>query len=285
MYLKRCYKVLQVIVGLLPAVIMPGVILGSCESGNKPTDDPYKEFRIGVQSYSFQRYAIQEAIIYVRNLGLHAIEIYPGHFPIDSSDEEREALKAMLSINKVMLVAYGVCELNSDSTLARRYFEFARDMGIETLIINPTPLELEFLERLVREFDVKVAIHNNGPQSRYDKLQDVLMAVAGRDPRIGACVDTEYFMRSGEDPANCAKTLGVRVHLVHLKDMKKKGGLRVSAILGEGDLDMKAFFSALKSLNYFGPISLEYKEHKANPLPGMEVCLTNVRNALQKIKP
>ncbi len=263
--------------------VVPLAILWNCAPSTKPPEDPYKGFRMGVQSYSLRAFTVEEAIADVKKLGLHFIEIFPGHFPITSSAEEREALKQMLSINQVSFVAYGVCDFKGDSVLARQYFDFAKDMGIEVLAVNPTTEELSFLERLVQEYDIKVAIHNHGPKARYDKLQDVLTAVAGRDPRIGACIDTGHFMRSNEDPINCAKALGARTHLVHLKDIKTTDGKKIFTIQGEGDMDMKAFFATLKSLKYAGPLSLEYEENKENPMPDMEVCMANVRKAVAKI--
>ncbi len=259
-------------------------VLLTCAPSTKPPEDPYKGFRMGVQSYSLRAFTVQEAIADVKKLGLHFIEIFPGHFPITSSAEEREALKQMLTINQVTFVAYGVCDFKGDSALARQYFEFAKDMGIEVLAVNPTSEELSFLERLVQEYDIKVAIHNHGPKARYDKLQDVLKAVAGRDPRIGACIDTGHFMRSDEDPVICAKSLGARTHLIHLKDIKTEGEKKIFTVQGEGDMDMKAFFATLKSLKFNGPLSLEYEENKDNPMPDMETCMANIRKALEKVK-
>ena len=267
--------------GVLVAAI---AVLLNCAPSNKPPEDPYKGFRMGVQSYSLRAFTVQEAIANVKKLGLHFIEIFSGHFPITSSAEAKEALKTMLSVNQISLVAYGVCDFKGDSALARQYFDFAKDMGIEVLAVNPTPEELNFLDHLVQEYDIKVAIHNHGPKARYDKLQDVLKAVAGRDPRIGACIDTGHFMRSDEDPVNCAKSLGARTHLIHLKDIKVEGEKKIFTIQGDGDMDMKAFFTTLKSLKYAGPFSLEYEENEKNPMPDMETCMANVRKALEKVK-
>jgi len=259
--------------------------LASCTSKEPaPAKDPYKGFRVGVQSYSLRAFSVQEAIKDVHELGLHYIEIYPGHFPITSTAEEKTALKKLLADNDVKFVAYGVCGFDGSEEVARKYFDFAKEMGIEVLSVNPTPEELDFLDKLVKEYDIKVAIHNHGPGARYDKLQDVLTAIEGRDPRIGACIDTGHFMRSDEDPVECAKKLGARVHLVHLKDIKVLPDKKVFTIQGEGDMDMPAFFTVLKSNNYAGPLSLEYEENKDNPMPDMKVCMENIRKALEKVE-
>lgn len=271
----------------LSVIVLIGLsvfMLASCTSKKVEQADPYKGFRMGVQSYSLRAFSVQEAIRDVKELGLHFIEIYPGHFPVTSTAEEKEALKKLLAETNVQFVAYGVCDFNGSEEEARKYFEFAKEMGIEVLSVNPTSEELDFLDKLVKEFDIKVAIHNHGPGARYDKLQDVLSAIEGRDARIGACIDTGHFMRSDEDPVNCAKKLGARVHLIHLKDLKvMPDGKKVFTIQGEGDLDMPAFFAALKEINFTGPLSLEYEEDKDNPMPGMKTSLENIQKALAKL--
>lgn len=264
--------------GCIEALIVAVLCLSTCAT------DPYKGFRMGVQSYSLRAFTVEEAIADVNELGLHYIEIYPGHFPITSSAEEKAALKKLLDEMDVSFIAYGVCGFDGDEAVARQYFEFAKEMGIEVLSANPTIEELDFLDKLVQEFDIKIAIHNHGPGARYDKLQDVLDAVEGHDIRIGACIDTGHFMRSDEDPVECAEKLGQRVHLVHLKDIKtEEDGTKVFKIQGEGDMDMTAFFRVLREIGYTGVYSLEYEENKDNPMPDMVVCMENVRGALTRL--
>ena len=279
------YKILNKGAGLWGMVCfgLIGMIWAACQAPEKQAADPYKGFRMGVQSYSLRAFPVEQAIQDVNKLELKYIEIFPGHFPMEKTTEERAALKALLQENGVQLVAYGVVDFKGDENLARQYFAFAKDMGIEVLSVNPKAEELDFLDALVKEFDLKLAIHNHGPGARYDKLQDVVTVLEGRDPRFGACIDAGHFMRSDEDPVNCVRTLGDRIHLVHLKDIKIYPDKKVFTIQGEGDLDHVAFFKALQEVNFIGPLSLEYEENKDNPMPDMQVCMQNVREAIAKL--
>ena len=246
----------------------------------KQTQEPFK---LGAQSYSLRAFSVQEAIVDLDSLGFKYVEIYPGHFPVESAPEEKAALKKLLAEHDIKFTAYGVVDFEESEQVARTYFEFAKEMGIEVLSVNPTAKELDFLENLVKEFDIKVAIHNHGPNSRYDTLQSVLDAVKNRDMRIGACIDTGHFMRSDEDPVNCAIQLADRTHLVHLKDIKIFPDKKVFTIQGEGDMDMPSFFKALEKIGYNGPLSLEYEENKENPVPDMEICVKNIKAAISQI--
>ncbi len=114
--------------------------------------------------------------------------------------------------------------------------------GIPLLTISPDDDVLDRSTGLPRTSGVRVGIHNHGPWTRYDKIADVEATLAGRAPNFGACVDTGHFIRSGEDPVEALRRLGPRVHGVHLKDLEDAGFFASSCLLGEGKLDLVAFF-------------------------------------------
>jgi len=118
-------------------------------------------------------------------------------------------------------------------------------MGIPVITADPAPESFAYLARLCQEYRIRVAIHNHGPNTRYDTIRTVEDAMRGQPDWIGACIDTAHFLRSGEDPVEAARRFGKRVHAVHLKDVKDRTRY---TLLGEGDLDLVGFLRVLRRI-------------------------------------
>lgn len=244
-------------------------------------DGPYAPFRMGIQSYSLRGFDLQLALEQTQRLGLRYWESWDGvkHLPQTEDPARLAALKEQFRKAGVEVLAYGVLGFGADAARNRRAFEFARAMGIRTLSSDPEPAAFEQLEGLVDEFGINIAIHNHGPRSRYDQLEDVTNALKGRHRRIGACVDTGHFLRSRVDPVKAIEAIGERVYGVHLKDVKNATAFTV---LGEGDLDLVGCLKALRKLRYGHILALEYEENPQNPTADLERCLAAVRAALPR---
>ena len=246
----------------------------------KKKTDPFKGFKIGVQTYSFREFTFEEAIQKTRQLGLKYIEPYEDQFSFSSTEEEIAAALKVIESYGAKSVAYGVVGFDADEVKNRQLFEFGKKIGVESLSAHPTPEAFDSLEKLVAEYNINIAIHNHGPGSDYDKLQDVLNAVKDHHWRIGACVDTGHFLRSDEDPAMVIRELGKRVHGVHLKDVTQK---KQESILGQGMLNLTEVFKALKAIKFSGPLSIEYEGSPENPSPDMEMGMKAILESLTQI--
>jgi sugar phosphate isomerase/epimerase len=244
-------------------------------------NDPYRPFRMGIQSYSLRGFSFDQAVEKTRLLGLHYLQAYPGHYPMDAPAAERAESVERMRKAKIELQAWGVQGFDGDEAAARRVFEFAKANGIRVITADPSKEALPILDRLVAEFGIAIAIHNHGPGSRYDKLASVLEAVEGRHKLLGACIDTGHALRSGENPVEWAKRLGKRVHDVHLKDVKDA---KTWKVLGEGDLDVIGFLRELKATGFAGVVALEYEENAENPMPDIERCLAVTRKAIGEVR-
>ena len=130
--------------------------------------------------------------------------------------------------------SHGVNRFTDDHEANRKTFEFAKRAGLKNITANPQANSFESLNKLVAEYDIRICIHNHGPGSSYDKIDEVVNAVKNHDPRIGACVDTGHFIRSGEDPIEAIKRLGSRVFALHIKDEEKQEKKSRNVIIGKG---------------------------------------------------
>lgn len=238
--------------------------------------------RLGIQLYSLRGYPVDEALRHAREIGFRHVEFYAGMYPLDSTPDQIAAMTRKLTGLGLSPSAHGVNRFGGDAAANRRVFEFARAAGIRTLTSDPDPEAFASLDELVREFGIRVAIHNHGPGHRYDKVVDVLHAVEKHDERIGACADLGHFIRSGEDPVEVIRLLKGRLYGVHLKDFRERQAKTKGVILGQGHLDVPAVFAALERTGFpaDGALSVEYEENPQNPLADIRQCFEAARRAL-----
>ena len=239
---------------------------------------------LGLQMYSLRGYKVGQALMHARELGFKFIEFYGDMFPVNASPEAIAAMKKQIDELGLTISAHGVNGFGKDAGANRRVFEFAKAAGIPILTADPAPEAFASLEELVKEFDIRVAIHNHGPGHRYNKVIDVLRAIENRDERIGACADLGHYIRSGEQPTEVIRLLKGRLYGIHLKDFKEMKEHTQGVIIGRGHLDVPAVFAALGQAGFpaNGALSLEYEENPKNPLADLEECLNVAKSALPK---
>jgi inosose dehydratase len=237
---------------------------------------------LGIQIYSLRGYPVEEALRHAKDLGFKQVEFFSGMYPVNSDAGAIAAMRARLADLGLSISAHGVNGFGGDAEANRRVFAFAKAAGIRTLTADPSPDSFDSLEPLVKEFDIRIAIHNHGPRHRYNKAIDVLRAIEGRDERIGACADLGHFIRSGENPVEVIRLLAGRLYGIHLKDFAEMQDKTRGVILGRGHLDVPAVFAALERARFpaDGALSLEYEENPQNPLDDIRACVEVAREAL-----
>lgn len=252
-----------------------------------PDDRRIGGIAIGCQAYTFNRFTAFEAIEKTAASGAKLIELYPGQklspaepdvkLDHNASPETLEKVKAKLKAHDIMAVAYGVVGLSKDEAESRKVFEFAKTMGIR--VINTESVEaLDTFEKLVKEYDIRVGFHNH-PKRENDpnyKVWDpgyIAELVKDRDPRIGACVDTGHWMRSGLKPVDCLRILKGRIVSSHLKDLNAYGKGSHDVPYGTGEADMPAILDELAAQGFSGPASIEYEHNWENSLPEVTGCV------------
>ncbi len=240
-------------------------------------------WHLGCQAYSFNRYTFYEAIDKVASLGLHYIEAYPGQKLSQEQPElatneslsakARQEIKQRLADKGVKLVNYGVCGLSADEAASRKTFEFAKDMGIETIVSEPGFDAFDTIEKLCEEFQINVAIHNHPKPSRYWNPDTVLEVCKGRSKRIGACADTGHWMRSELNPVEQLKKLEGRIISFHFKDLNKFGGGAHDVPWGTGEGDAKAMLTEIHRQGIKAVFSIEYEHNWTSSLPEIAECV------------
>ena len=248
-------------------------------------------FFIGCQAYTFNHFSVFEAIEKTASCGGKVIEFYPGQnlskeepnvkWDHNASAETIEKVKAKLAAAKVTAVNYGVVDIPKDEAEARKVFEFAKTMGLYGITTESVGA-LDTIEKLVKEYDIKVGFHDhpkqgNNPDYRMWDPNYVVSVVKDRDARIGSCADTGHWVRSGLNPVDCLRILRGRIISSHLKDLNEMGPGAHDVPYGAGVSDVPALLAELKAQGFAGNISIEYEYHWENSTPEVGQCIGFVR--------
>ncbi|MBN1489405.1 MAG: sugar phosphate isomerase/epimerase [Phycisphaerae bacterium] len=242
---------------------------------------PASLFRLGIQSYCYRKFSLDQAIGMAQSLRLHFIEIYPGHASHEATAAEAAAVRARLADAGMQQSAYGVVKLSNDAETLRQVFEHCRRMGVPVISADPDPAPdcFNLLERFVAEYDIRVAVHNHGARHRWSLAQQILDAIQDYDPRIGVCLDTSWAIDAGEDPAAAIRLLAPRLYGIHLKDSTGTEDVAV----GTGRLDLPGTLRALRDVGFDGSFSLEYENFPEVPQPYLEQCAEATRRELARL--
>jgi len=242
------------------------------------------DLNLGIQLYSLRGYKVDEAMKHARDIGFRFVEFYGDMFPVNSDAAAIAAMKTKLADLGLTASAHGVNGFGGDAAANRKVFEFAKAAGIPCISADPSPEAFKSLDELVKEFDIRIAIHNHGPKHRYNKVVDVLKAIEGHDERIGACADLGHYIRSGEKPTEVIRLLKGRLYGIHLKDFQDMQDVTKGVILGKGHLDVPAVIASLVQTGFpkNGALSLEYEENPQNPLDDIRQCYAVAHDALVK---
>ena len=265
----------------------------SVGQGNRPAwaaqdelvTNEYGGFPVGIQTYSLRHFDTYTAIRHMRALGVHYAEFTQKHLSPNAKVELIDQVRRELRQVEITATAHGVNRFSVDHEANSKIFRFAKQAGYRNLTANPTPDSFDSLEKLADEFDIRIAIHNHGPGSEYDQLEDVTRPLEGKHRLLGACIDTGHFLRSKVDPVKAAYEIGPRLFALHIKDVAGREADAPDAVLGTGHLDLVGIFRALRDIKFpqDGTISLEYESNPQDPMADIKQSLLNVRKAIARI--
>jgi len=240
------------------------------------------DLKLGVATYSLREFSRRLAIKMMREMKIDYVSIKEFHLLYTSTPEEIAKAVAEFKAAGLTILSGGVIGMQkNDEGELRRMFEYARMAGMPMMVIAPTRETMPRIEQLVREYNIKVAIHNHGPEDKhFPGAKDGLAVVKDMDPRVGLCIDVGHEARTGADvPASIAMA-GSRLLDVHIKDIVEAAGKNRGAVVGQGVLPIAAIFKQLLKMNYQGGVMLEYEIDGDNPGPGMQRSFAYMRGVL-----
>jgi sugar phosphate isomerase/epimerase len=246
------------------AIALSGARLDASPARENP------EFKLGVASYSLRKFPRAEAIQIIKRLGLRYVNIKSFHLPLDSTPQQiREARAEFVNAGLVIAGGGNIEFRKDDESDMRHKFEYAKLAGMPLIVCAPTKTTLPKLEKFVKEYDIKIAVHNHGPHDNFPAPQDALKILDGMDPRCGVCVDIAHAAEAGVQPVDAIRASGPRMVDMHIKDMRVFGDVNTLCDVGDGVLPIAAIFRELHKMRYAGCVNLEYEINENDPYPGM----------------
>jgi sugar phosphate isomerase/epimerase len=226
--------------------------------------------RLGIASYTFRKFETARLIECMHQLKTPYLHVRDVHLPMTPL-EDVAAKAASLRAAGLVLTGVGNVSLTKDDEAdIRAKFEYAKAAGVGLMACAASHAALPRLERFVREYDIRLALHNNGPTNKeFPAPSDVLNAVKSLDARVGCCLDVGAAMHAGADPVASARAAGARLFQVHMKDVADHSAASADVPVGEGVMPVRAIFQALAEMKFAGYVDLEYEATPEDPMPGV----------------
>lgn len=248
-----------------------------------PSPDEESPVRLGVASYTFRNFNRAQMIGFLKQINVLALNAkdVKDHLPMDPQQES--AALADYAAAGIKLHAAGTIYFPKDEDAdIRSKFEYCKRAGIGVIVAgDPAPETLPRIEKFVKEYDVRIAIHNHGPEDKlWHSPLDVLRTVKGMDPRIGCCIDVGHTARAGTDVVRSIREAGSRLYNVHMKDLTNFQNKESQVGVGDGIMPVRKIFEALSAIKYKGFVDLEYEIHPDDPMPGIISSFAYMRGVL-----
>ncbi len=236
--------------------------------------------KLGVASYSLRKLPLDKMIEACHELDVKYVNFKDMHMPMDPPEATEAARKAVLAAG-LTIVGGGTITLKNDEAQVRRAFDYAKRAGFPLMVTAPEAASLDIVEKMVKEYGIKVAIHNHGPEDKvFPAPQDALKLLKGRDPRMGLCMDIGHATRAGADIVKAVYEARERLLDVHLKDLKVTTDKESQTEVGRGVLDIPGLFKALREIKFEGHANLEYEINAENPVAGMKESFAYMRGVI-----
>ena len=253
------------------------------QNQGRPSSVEASPIRFGLASYSFRDFSRAQLISFMKQLNVFALNAkdVKDHLPMDAQ-LEAAALADYAAAGIKVHAAGAIYFAKDEDADIRSKFEYCKRAGIGVIVAgDPTPETLPRIEKFVKEYAIRIAIHNHGPEDKlWHSPLDVLKAVKGMDPRIGCCMDVGHTVRAGTDVVQAIHEAGPRLFNVHMKDLTNFESKESQVAVGDGIMPVRKMFGALIATKYNGFVDLEYEIHPDDPMPGVIASFAYMRGVL-----
>lgn len=271
----------------------------SCPSAvtDYPYGNPADTFRLGIAGFTFVKFKLDKALQMMKKVDVHYLCIKDFHLPLTSDAAQIAAFHEQCKASDVMGYACGPIYMGSEEA-AKNAFEYAKRCGVKTLVAVPFEMKnvpgkdkpqrvssrklLEYVDKLVKEYDIRYAIHNHGPDIPYlfPHAASAMEMIADLDKRIGLCLDIGHELRFGTNPVDSFIKYHDRVYDIHLKNVTADNKSGRGTPLPRGKIDLLAFVKALRKYRYTGMCSLEYETNMNDPIVDIAECVGYFRGLM-----
>jgi inosose dehydratase len=233
------------------------------------TENTKDIFSLGMAGYTFKEFSVEKTIEMMNRVGITYLSVKDFHMPMNSTKEQIDSVIEKFKAAGINVYTVGVIYMKTQASVDQA-FEYAKMAGVKMIVGAPDYELLPYVEKKIKAYDFKLAIHNHGPDNPlYPNATDIWDHIKDLDPRIGICIDIGHTVRDGQDPSADIEKYSKRIFDIHIKDVDKatKDGKTVES--GRGIIDIPKVVATLRKIRYNGKCSLEFEKDMKDPLPGI----------------
>lgn len=244
------------------------------------------DIKLGIASYSFREFGRRLCIKYTKELGITLLTIKEFHALYRSTPEELVRARNEFAKGGLTLTGGGtVYMLKDDPADVKTYFDYAKTLGLPMMNIGTTAAIMPLIEKFAKQYDIKIAVHNHGPEDKnFPAPSDALKVIKNMDPRMGVCIDIGHTTRTGKNLMEEIEAAGPRLLDMHVKDLRNLMDKDSQCDVGDGAMPIVPIFKLLKKMNYQGTVHLEYEINADNPLLGMHRSFAYMRGVVAGLR-
>jgi sugar phosphate isomerase/epimerase len=240
-------------------------------------------FKIAIAGFTFAKFKLEPSLEMIAKVDVHYLCIKDFHLPLDSTMEQIAEFHNKLKEKGVTGYGVGPISMKSEAD-ANRAFEYCKRVGVSLVVGVPTHELLPYIDKKVKEYNFRFAIHNHGPEDKlYPSLESIFAKVKDLDPRVGMCHDIGYTVRCGFDPASETLKYANRIHDMHIKDVPTAETRGRDCEVGRGIINFPSLIKALRKIKYNGMCSLEYEKDNTDPLVGVAESIGYFKGVMKTV--
>jgi inosose dehydratase len=226
-------------------------------------------FTIGMAGYSFLEFTVEKTIEMMKRIGVTNLSLKDFHMPLNSTQDQINTVLGKFVAAGINVYTVGVVYMKTAESVDQA-FEYAKMAGVKMIVGAPNYELLPYVEKKIKTYDFKMAIHNHGPDNPlYPNATDIWDHIKELDPRIGICIDIGHTTRDGQDPSSDIEKYSKRIYDIHIKDVDKASKEGKTVEMGRGIINIPKVVATLRKIKYSGKCSLEFEKDMKDPLAGI----------------
>ena len=241
--------------------------------------------KLGQCSYTFRNFTPDVMIGMLHELGIVNLNIKDMHLPMQPLADVPARAEVYRRAG-IRLTDAGAIYFKTDTDEAvRPSFEYLKAAKIPRFVGAPSREALPRVARFCVEYDIRMGIHNHGPEDHeWPRPFDIQKVIEPMDHRVGYCIDLGHTLRTKTDPVAAIRMAGPRLSDVHIKALADPLVKESQVAVGEGVMPVRKIFEALVDIHYDGYVDLEYENKPEDPVPGVRKRLATMPQELAEMR-
>lgn len=256
----------------------------SFPSVSEASDATKDLYSIGMAGYTFKEFSVPQTIEMMKRIGVTNLSLKDFHMPLNSTADKINLVINEFKSAGINIYTVGVIYMKSEQAVDQA-FEYAKMAGVSMIVGAPDYNLLPYVEKKIKSYDFKLAIHNHGPDNPlYPNATDIWNHIKDLDPRMGICIDIGHTTRDGHDPSEDIMKYKSRIYDVHIKDVDKDSKEGKTVEIGRGIIDIPKVITTLRKIKYSGKCSLEFEKDMKDPLAGIAESIGYFKGVMKSVK-